>query len=88
MATGGFSLYTPSIGKFNSLWVTGVVTFFMFAAAVNFTLHFHALRGKVSAHRKSEEFRFYLSVTLVAAALLTGFNVAERVYTGIGESLR
>lgn len=88
MATGGFSLYTPSIGKFNSLWVDGVVTLFMFAAAVNFTLHFHALRGRVSAYWKSEEFRFYLYVTLVATALLTGFNVAEQVYGGIGESLR
>jgi trk system potassium uptake protein TrkH len=88
LATGGFSLYTPSIGKFNSLWVECVVAFFMFAAGVNFTLHFHVMQGRGSTYWKSDEFRFYLFLTLLTTALLTFFNFAEKAYGSFGESLR
>jgi len=88
MATGGFSLYTRSIGKFESPWVEGVVTFFMVAAGANFTLHFYALRGRISSYWKSEEFRFYISIILLATFLLTFFNLAEKVFERFGESLR
>jgi trk system potassium uptake protein TrkH len=36
----------------------------MFAAGVNFTLHYHVLHGKFSNLKKNEEFKFYLAVVL------------------------
>ncbi len=80
MATGGFSTRTDSIGGFGSLFVEAVVVAFMLAAGTNFTLHFHALRGKVSSYWKSEEFRFYLGIVAVFAVLLTVDNVVAGTY--------
>lgn len=80
MATGGFSTRTDSIGGFGSLFVEAVVVAFMLAAGTNFTLHFHALRGKVSSYWKSEEFRFYLGILAVFTVLLTVDNVVAGTY--------
>lgn len=39
LATGGFSTLASSVQGFNSAYVEGIITLFMFAAGVNFTLH-------------------------------------------------
>lgn len=75
MATGGFSTRTASIAGFNSLFVEAVVLVFMFLAGMNFTLHYHFLRGRTSAFWKSEEFRFYLGIVAVFTVLLTADNL-------------
>jgi len=66
MATGGFSTKALSIEAFNSAYIDGVVTFFMFLAGINFALHYQFLRGNVKALFKDEEFRFYLFIILLS----------------------
>jgi len=78
MATGGFSTQNGSVGELGGSYVHVVVTFFMFLAGVNFSLHFQALRGKVGNYFRSEEFRFYLG--LLAASVLLVFLFNSRIY--------
>jgi trk system potassium uptake protein TrkH len=85
MATGGFSTRNGSVGEYSG-YVHVVVTIFMFLAGVNFSLHFHALRGKVGGYFKSEEFRFYLTVVLGSILILFLGNL--RGYENAGTNLR
>ena len=87
LATGGFSTRDASIGAYNSAYIDWVVTFFMFAAGVNFSLHFYALRGRIRGYFRNEEFRFYLSITVGAVALLMFLNHGS-VYTSFLDNLR
>ncbi len=87
MATGGFSTRTASIAGFNSLFVESVVIVFMLLAGTNFSLHYHCLRGRIADYWKSEEFRFYLGIVAVFAALLAVNNVLAGTYRA-GEAVR
>lgn len=87
MATGGFSTRTASITGFHSLFTEAVIIVFMLLAGMNFTLHFHGLRGKPSAYWKSEEFRFYMGVIAVFTLLLTVDNLLAGTYR-LGVSFR
>lgn len=80
MGTGGFSTRTASIAGFDSLFVEAVIVVFMVLAGMNFTLHFHGLRGRFSTYWKSEECRFYLGILGVFAALLAANNVLTGTY--------
>ncbi len=66
MATGGFSTLQSSVGGFDSVYVDGIITLFMFLAGCNFILHYRALRGQPLFYFKDEEFRLYLFITLFA----------------------
>lgn len=87
MATGGFSTRTASIGGFNSVFIESVIIVFMLIAGTNFSLHYHALRGKPSAYWKSEEFRFYLGIVVVFGILLTADNLITGVLS-LGDAVR
>jgi len=87
MATGGFSTRTASVGAFNSGVVDCIIIFFMFAAGVNFSLHYYALTGKPNRYFKDPEFRFYFFFWLFCGLFLTA-NVWGSVYTGFTEALR
>ena len=64
MATGGFSTKQASIAYYQSPFIHYVIIFFMFAAGVNFTLHYHVLHGRFANLKKNEEFKFYTTVVL------------------------
>ncbi len=87
MATGGFSTRTASVGAFNSGAVDCIVIFFMFAAGVNFSLHYYALTGKPGRYWKDPEFRFYFFFWLICGLILT-FNVWGSVYGNFLDALR
>jgi len=74
LATGGFSTRTASIAAFNSAYIDYVVTFFMFLAGVNFTLHYRFLKGDLGAYFRSEEIRFYVLVGSLAVFICLLFN--------------
>jgi trk system potassium uptake protein TrkH len=86
MATGGFSTEDASIGHFDSTYIHVVITLFMFLAGTNFSLHYHAMRGKLLGYFSSEEFRFYL--TIVAASVLVLFLANLPGYEDGGTNLR
>ena len=71
MATGGFSTRTASVGAYNSGIIDCIIIFFMFAAGVNFSLHYYALVGQPGRYFKDPEFRFYFFFWLVCGLFLT-----------------
>jgi len=71
MATGGFSTKQASIAYYQSPFIQYTIIFFMFAAGVNFTLHYHILHGRIANLKKNEEFKFYLSVIVFWTLFMT-----------------
>jgi trk system potassium uptake protein TrkH len=71
MATGGFSTENGSVGQYDSAYIDWVITAFMFLAGMNFSLHYAMLHGNWDAPWKSQEFRVYAGVILVATTLMT-----------------
>ncbi len=88
MATGGFSTRNASIGAFNSAYFDYVITIFMFAAGVNFALHFKFITGKFDAYWKNFEFKTYLGIVLIAAAVITISNLLGGVYNNFFDSVK
>jgi trk system potassium uptake protein TrkH len=88
MATGGFSTRNGSIGELGGSYVHWIVTLFMFLAGVNFTLHYHALRGRPDRYFRSEELRFYLKVILgaVLCLFLLNFRAAADPLTNLRDA--
>jgi len=87
LATGGFSTKNASIAYYESPFIDSVATLFMFLAGINYTLYFYAFRGHLSKFLKSSEFGFYVSITALAIALITLFNMGSS-YTNVWTSLR
>ena len=69
--TGGFAPHGASIAYYNSAYVEMVVAVFMFLFGVNFNLYYFILIGNVTKIFKSEEFRTYLIIVLVAIFIIT-----------------
>jgi trk system potassium uptake protein TrkH len=68
MATGGFSTKAASIG-FYSTPIQMIVTVFMFACGVNFSLYYHAFKGRW-LFWKDPEFRTYVTILSVSIVVL------------------
>ena len=73
-STGGFSPYDHSIGHFDSVAVEAVIIIGMLLCGASFTLHWRAVSGNPRAYGQSSEFRTYLAVIFVAAAMTTALN--------------
>jgi trk system potassium uptake protein TrkH len=69
MATGGFSTKGASIA-FYGHYHRIVITFFMFLAGTNFALHYRFLKGGYKGYWQDREFRFYLTIILVAIGIM------------------
>jgi trk system potassium uptake protein TrkH len=87
MATGGFSTRTASVAAYDSGVIDCIIIFFMFAAGVNFSLHYYALTGKPGRYWKDPEFRCYFGFLVICGLILT-FNIWGVAYDGFLESLR
>jgi trk system potassium uptake protein TrkH len=79
VAIGGFSTHDLSIGYFDSAAIDIVAIVFMFAAGINFSLHFYAWRYvSIKHYSQDPEFRAYTMI-LIALAMLV---VAGLFYHG------
>ena len=81
VAIGGFSTYDASIGHFDSGLINTICIVFLLISAVNFPLHFAAIRGKsVATYFRDPEFKTFLGIQ--AALILICFLVLlhTRVY--------
>ncbi len=87
LATGGFSTRGASIAYYDSPFIDAVTTLFMFLAGINYTLYFYAFKGDLSRFARSDEFRFYLRVTVIAIALLA-LDLWGRDYDSLLSSVR
>jgi trk system potassium uptake protein TrkH len=70
MATGGFSTKNASVGSFNNAFIEYTIIIFMFAAAVNFSLHYQFLRGNLKIHFRNREFLFFIGTITTVTLFL------------------
>lgn len=92
LPTGGFSTKDASVAAFQSPYIHYVTIAFMYAAGVNFALHFRAVSGRPIAYFRDPEWRFFTGAVLTGAAYLVIANLASGSYaftgTGAEEAVR
>jgi trk system potassium uptake protein TrkH len=88
LATGGFSSNNASVGGFNSPYIHGVITVFMVMAGVNFTLYHRLFTGSLGSITSNSEFKAYITVFFVTAAIIVADLFIHRVYPTILESIQ
>jgi len=81
VGTGGFSNYNYSVIAFDSAYIDGVITLFMFLSGASYFLYFLVLRRGPRAFFRDGEFKLYFSIVAVATILITlglwGFGVYD-----------
>jgi trk system potassium uptake protein TrkH len=87
MGTGGFSTKNASIGYYHSAYIDIIVIVFMIIAGTNFRLHYKALKGNIKAYIRDEEFRFFISILMIAS-LTIFLDVYLKTRVNPGETLR
>lgn len=71
VSTGGFSTHDQNFGFFQNPLIQYVAVVFMFLGAINFSLHFVAVRRKTLRHYWQDvEFRFYIVYLLIITGLV------------------
>jgi trk system potassium uptake protein TrkH len=71
MATGGFSTRNLSIAYYQSPTIDYIIIFFMIIAGINFSLHYRAVRGKITSYLRSPETRFFFGLILFGTILIS-----------------
>jgi trk system potassium uptake protein TrkH len=71
MATGGFSTRNASIAAYDSVYIHLVIIAFMFAAGINFALHFLLLAGKPRVLLRDSEFKVYAGFIVLFTIVIT-----------------
>jgi trk system potassium uptake protein len=71
LSTGGFSPRNESLAAFESAFIQYVTIVFMFAAGVNFALHYRALTNWGRGYLADAELRFFAGVVGAATFLVT-----------------
>jgi len=88
VAIGGFSTHDASIGYFDSPAIELIAIFFMFAAGINFSLHFFAWRNiRLSHYTSDHEFRAYFTFLLAVAVLVVGSLLWHQTYMNPADSM-
>jgi len=88
MPTGGFTPTSLSIGGYNSLFIEGIIIFFMMAAGVNFGLYYFLLWKRQPGRLFSNsEFQLYIAL-LIGASLFIALNLINSIGLSIGEAFR
>lgn len=77
VATGGFSPKNTSIAGY-SPYIQYVITFFMLAAGINFSLYYFVIKKEFKKIWINSEFWFYLVVVLIIGMILTVSLVITR----------
>ncbi|NOQ87856.1 MAG: potassium transporter [Gammaproteobacteria bacterium] len=89
IAIGGFSTHDASIGYFDNQAIEIIAVVFMFLGAINFALHFSAVRSKsVMAYAQDAEFKFYVSFLLIISFLTVFTLTNQSIYHDLSDALR
>jgi len=87
VAIGGFSTHDLSIGYFDSAAVNLVAIVFMFAAGINFSLHFFAWRHLEIKHYGSDpEFRAYVFMLMTVSFIVISLLYSSETYANAGDT--
>lgn len=81
VATGGFSTKNASVGAYENPMIHYIIIFFMFVSAINFSLIYWGLKGRLDKIWKNEEFRFFLFL-VIGITLFTTLMVQISVWDG------
>ncbi|MCK5640120.1 MAG: potassium transporter [Gammaproteobacteria bacterium] len=89
VAIGGFSTHDASLGYFqNAPMVEIIAIIFMFAAGINFALHFLSWRSfRATPYLHDAEFKTYASILIIAALITTGFLYLSNTYADISSTI-
>ncbi|SNR97116.1 trk system potassium uptake protein TrkH [Anaerovirgula multivorans] len=87
VGTGGFSIYNNSIGAYRSSYVVIVISIFMIASGVNFSLYYELYKRNWKEIFKNSELRLYLSIIALSVLLIT-FNLYGKVYVTFFETFK
>ena len=88
IATGGFSTKNNSIAYFTSPYIQWVITAFMFASGINFSLYFLLLQKDFGGFAKDEEFRGYVLITVISALAMSVALYKAGIFRGVEDTLR
>jgi len=88
LSTGGFSCRDASIGAYDSGYIQGLITLFMFLGGTSFVLHFYFFTGRPGKLLRNSEFRFYLFFVVAATMFIALELIQTGVYGTFSESLR
>ena len=88
VAIGGFSTHDLSIGYFDSTAVDIVAIVFMFAAGINFSLHFFAWRYvSIKHYTKDPEFRAYSLMLFVVSVIVVAVLFQHQHFDTMGQNI-
>jgi len=88
VAIGGFSTHDLSIGYFDSPLVDLVAIVFMFAAGINFSLHFYAWRYvSVKHYSRDPEFRAYTMILIALSVMVVAGLFYHQSYATPGGAI-
>ncbi|MGB2691544.1 MAG: potassium transporter TrkG [Thermodesulfobacteriota bacterium] len=87
LSTGGFSPKNLSVGSYNSPFIDGIITVFMFIAGMNFVLLYWSLHGKFKKLTQNSEFKFYLLINLIVIVVVS-LELWTTIYPSFLEALR
>ncbi|MGR3913456.1 MAG: TrkH family potassium uptake protein [Gammaproteobacteria bacterium] len=88
IAIGGFSTHDASLGHFDSNAVNLVAMIFMLLSALNFALHFTALRSRSCAvYLRDPEARAYFGVLLAVLTLSVAALLRYHEFEHVGDAL-
>jgi len=86
LATGGFSTQNNSAAGF-SPYIQYVITFFMILAGINFSLHYHFLKGRLVKLWNNEELRVYIYILGIITFIST-FILVTNIGNPVEQSFR
>ena len=86
VATGGFAYLNTSLATLTMAQQI-IVEIFMLLAGINFGLIFMVVTGRLKHIKKNEEFRWYLIITFVAAAIISIDLISNHIFTSAGETI-
>lgn len=86
-ATGGFSMNNYSIGHYDSVLVEVIAMVAMMLGAMNFSLHYRAVRGDLSGYWKSADHVVFFMIIGFGTVTVTLLNWSKGA-AGFGASLR
>lgn len=88
ISTGGFGTHDASFEHFNSLTLELIAIFFMLLGAINFSLHFSAIRQKSWRHYwQDPECKLYLILWLFTIILISTTIIYYRVFGNTSTSI-
>lgn len=89
VSTGGFSTHDASLGYFNSALIEGIAVVFMLLGAINFSIHYLALRKRsLAPYWRNMEVRVFLLIVLSAIVLVTVMLYFSQNYQDLPPDLR